>query len=834
MRRWALVLVLTMVALGAPGPAIGAVGVPPSVSTVAPAPFDPLLQQAVSAAAPGDEIVAIANLDRPATAATVDRLADRAGKVMAYPHLPMAAVIGTPAQLSDVAGLASVRSLYWNEPQVLHTNESSQIVRADEVWPTGVDGTGVGVAVIDGGVDATHPDLADHVGANVKVLGPETIQLKRGDIDDVFVEDVPSSDTTSGHGTHVAGDVAADGTASDGKFRGPAPNATLIGLGAGEGLNIFTALAAFDWVVAHHAEHNIRIVNNSWGTSFRLHDPQHPVLRAAKVAAEAGMTVVFSAGNRYEEMTLTPYAAPWTVTVAAGAKAGGLTAFSSRGVEYDNLPVVTDPAQTDFVSTDAPVDGVGRYHPSLTGIGENVASTRAAATVTSALGLASGDEALSPTEIPYYTHASGTSMSAPQVSGVAALAQQAFHAADDAGRWLTPAQLKAVLQLGARRMEGLKLFQQGHGLIDAVDIVTRARSLADKDDADIDATLADGLAARHVDAAAERGADIVASYAWRRPTLDSAGGLAKHVVSLSVPAATDKVRAIISFPPTTQLNVASVDLYLFDAAGKEVGRATASSFSHGVQKLNVDISTLPTPPTFGTWTLEARGDISSNCFSGTVPRCVKDGPTETWLTAILLDTGSTGGGGFVPTGSRTLYFHNESAGTTPPPGLVKPGYRWDGDLVSGTMADALPDTPRAGFAGYAHTYAPGVARPAVFTSAPLDADVTVGKELGLDVFLQNEAGTVGNGNVGYWLYEVKADGERRLISSQELLTVFRSGADPVANRLKFPLSLPYTAAAGSRLELHLKFSAAVSAPMRFYYDAPAEPAALVLTTGTIG
>lgn len=805
-------------------------------SATSRAQIDPLLRDILATSDAGEQIVAIANFDSPVSPAQAETLDATGARVLAWRTLPMAAVLATPRQIRQIATTPGVRSLYWNEEQSFDTNESQAKIEAPGAWDLGYHGEGVGIAILDSGVDGSHPDLADRLVQNVKILGPEYLQQPHDTFEPLVVEGVVNSDTTSGHGTHVAGDAAGDGTASDGKFRGPAYGADLIGLGAGEGLNIFTALSGFDYAIAHEDDYNIRVISNSWGTSFRLIDPQHPIVRASKAAVDAGISVVFSAGNRYEEMTVSPYGAPWNVTVAAGAKVGGLTSFSSRGIEFDDLPMISSPGQVDFTGSGAPVDGVGLYHPTVTGIGDSVHSARAPGTVTSALGLASGDETLEPTEIPYYTTASGTSMSAPQVSGVLALAQQAFHAADDAGRWLSPAQAKAVLSLASRPMPGLKLFQQGYGLVNAPDTVALAASLADNTVEQIDATLASAMANRNAALTASNSHSIVASYAWRRPTLDSVGNLAKHSLAMNVPADATRVKALVSFPTTTQLNVASVDLYLFDAATprREVGRATASNFSHGIQKLDVNLTKLAFTPTPGTWLLEARGDVSSNCVAGIVPRCISGGPVETWVAAQALK-GATGGGGtvFVPTGSLDLTMHNESAGETPPPGLVKDGYRWDGGMAGGSLSALSPETPRAGFAGYAHNYAPGVGTPNTFTSAALGAPTTVGQSVQLHLFLQGEGSAAGRGSIGYWLYDVPAVGERKLIASEELLTPFNYGANPVANHPTFPLALPYTFGAGSRIQLELKFSAAVSSGMRLYYDSPLEPSGLTLTTGSL-
>ena len=85
-----------------------------------------------------------------------------------------------------------------------------------------LDGSGVGVAIVDSGIDGTHPDLAGRIGRNFKVVcsTPFLInvqtQMCAGPL---VVQEAPVTDTTGGHGTHVAGIVAGDGTASNGTYQ---------------------------------------------------------------------------------------------------------------------------------------------------------------------------------------------------------------------------------------------------------------------------------------------------------------------------------------------------------------------------------------------------------------------------------------------------------------------------------------------------------------------------------------------------------------------------------------------------------------------------------------
>src|SRR5436309_14081390 len=106
----------------------------------------------------------------------------------------------------------------------------------------------------------------------VTCKGPAPKPLKQGA--DLFVESLPNSETSVGHGTHVAGIAAGLGTASAGYYTGVAPGAKLVGLGTGDILFIFWALAGFDYILVHQQAYNIKVVINSWGTNGPLHSEE--------------------------------------------------------------------------------------------------------------------------------------------------------------------------------------------------------------------------------------------------------------------------------------------------------------------------------------------------------------------------------------------------------------------------------------------------------------------------------------------------------------------------------------------------------------------------------
>jgi serine protease AprX len=373
-----------------------------------------------------------------------DLAAVRATGALARPFraLPMVAVRATAAQIDALARLPPVRSIYANRRLAYFLNGSVPFVGAERVWSEqGVTGRGVTVAVLDSGIDATHADLpfGAKVVQNVK-LAPDLFGTGT-----VALEGVPNTDTSSGHGTHVAGIVGGTGAALGGKYRGVAPGATLVGLGAGETLFVFSALEGFDWILRNRTRYAIRVVSNSWGTSGEF-DADDPINVASKAAHDAGLVVVFAAGNSGPETdTLNPYCvAPWVICVAAGNRTEHTLAdFSSRGVPGDPL-----------------------YRPTLTAPGVRIASARSATGFVINAFFAV-DLASLGTDAVYYARASGTSMATPHVSGTVALMLEANPA-------LAPDQVRALLQQTATPMSGYRPHEVGAGYLNAYAAVRAA------------------------------------------------------------------------------------------------------------------------------------------------------------------------------------------------------------------------------------------------------------------------------------------------------------------------------------------------------------------------
>jgi len=243
--------------------------------------LDPALAAAHATAAPATTLEIIVNYDETVTTrdAVTNAMLNLGAGVVQFKNLALVAGVATPAQVSAIAALPGVQSVYLNRQlqyygqgaglYALMLHESVPTIRADAVQAMGITGKGMGIAILDSGIDGLYnPDLVypTHTVQNIKVIfnlsdvvtfkGPAPKPLKQGL--DIFAENLPNSETSVGHGTHVAGITAALGTASAGYYKGVAPGAQLVGIGTGDVLFIFFALAGFDYILEHRQDYNIK------------------------------------------------------------------------------------------------------------------------------------------------------------------------------------------------------------------------------------------------------------------------------------------------------------------------------------------------------------------------------------------------------------------------------------------------------------------------------------------------------------------------------------------------------------------------------------------------
>jgi serine protease AprX len=367
--------------------------------------------------------------------------------------LPVVYVTATKAQLLAVSQLPRVRSIYGNRTLTFNSDPYFNTTGVQRVGPDAelrqengsmpVTGRNVTVAVLDTGINGQHADLAGKVVQNVRLA--DTQSLPGSFAYPAPVENLANTDLVGGHGTFVGGVIAANGANSSGRFAGVAPGARLLGLSAGD-LNLMYVLSGFDYLLEKRAQYNVRVVNCSFSanTVFDLNDP---VNVATKMLTDAGVNVVFSAGNTGSgNGTMNPYAiAPWVIGVGATDATGKLADYSSRGNFGDAL-----------------------QHPSLVAPGTNIISLRNAPTVTGVSGIAGADtQRLSATELPYYTTATGTSFSAPQVAGAIALMLEV-------NPNLTPADVKDILSRTATPMPRYFFHEAGAGMLNTYAAVLEA------------------------------------------------------------------------------------------------------------------------------------------------------------------------------------------------------------------------------------------------------------------------------------------------------------------------------------------------------------------------
>ncbi|HEX8206366.1 MAG TPA: S8 family serine peptidase [Solirubrobacteraceae bacterium] len=407
-------------------------------------------------------------------------------------RLPFAAVRGDAAAIRRAARRRGVVRTWPNERLAYELDESANLVHGGAearaaTYGAGFDGSGQNVAVIDTGVDGLHPDLMNRVVKNVKVVGVD------GLLDDVaapppvfhhFVEcpAACSTDTSSGHGTHVASIAAGDGSASNGLYAGVAPGAGIVSLAVGDAVAIFHALQAYDYLLAH-PELGVVAVNNSYGPSGGgRFDARSPIAIGTRKLHDAGIAVVFSGGNSgvgandgsdpsepEGSSNCSPDAPEGTPGIEGSpckSNPNGLPpwAISVGAVHKDQEGTVGDQALTFFSARgdDDPQQSMDgsmtiRYEPTLVAPGLNIRAARTATGV--AVNTACpGQDPLAclpdrldqPQNEVFYTPSTGTSMAAPHVTGAIAVVQDA--AQTEIGRRLTPDEVKALLVRTAAAM----------------------------------------------------------------------------------------------------------------------------------------------------------------------------------------------------------------------------------------------------------------------------------------------------------------------------------------------------------------------------------------------
>ncbi|HEY6253877.1 MAG TPA: S8 family peptidase [Candidatus Angelobacter sp.] len=282
-------------------------------------------------------------------------------------------IVGGVVALLDGNGIITLS----DQPNVVYISKDRRItpflnnatgaVNAPAAWKSGYTGKGIGVALIDSGVN-NHPDL------NTTGL----LRSSRVVYNQNFVPGSSSAADQYGHGTHIAGLIAGNGLSSQGflfskTFTGIAPNANVVNLRVLDGNGASTdsvVIAAIDRAISLKSKYNIRVINLSLGRGVFESYKLDPLCQAVEKAWKNGIVVVVAAGNlgRYQATdgyaTITsPGNDPYVITVGAMKPMGTpdrsddlIASYSSKGPTlFDHVvkPDIVAPGNL-LVSTETP------------------------------------------------------------------------------------------------------------------------------------------------------------------------------------------------------------------------------------------------------------------------------------------------------------------------------------------------------------------------------------------------------------------------------------------------------------------------------------------------
>jgi subtilisin family serine protease len=399
-----------------------------------------------------------------------DRSPDLAGFNVKYNYRLIHGLAGeaTSSAIEKIAANDGVQKIFYDSFAHLDYSDSgsngsddmipAQAINADQLWSKGIDGRGVIVAILDSGIDENHPDLAG------KIIGEKN-----------FVADEATADDLLGHGTMVAGIIAGSGAASDGKYMGIAPGASLLNVkvinSKGDG-RISDIIAGIEWALYNGAD----VLSLSLG-GINLGETNPPITMAADNAMDQGAVVFVAAGNRNNTKVgkTTRESVAQIGDFKTSVQVSQIEDDKKKDVMFllvpivlalppglidspgDGVKVITLGA-SDYGGLIANFSGSGptrddRTKPDVVAPGVNIIST-----------VPPGME--KPDYIDaYYARESGTSLSTPVAAGLAALLLQE-------NSNMTPAGIKATMAKGAEKLyntlgQEYEEYYQGTGLLNS-------------------------------------------------------------------------------------------------------------------------------------------------------------------------------------------------------------------------------------------------------------------------------------------------------------------------------------------------------------------------------
>jgi serine protease AprX len=254
-------------------------------------------------------------------------------------------------------------------------DNAAPAVNASAAWQSNYTGAGIGVALIDSGVN-NHPDLV-----TTGLLPYSRIVYSKS-----FVPGDSSAADAYGHGTHIAGLIAGNGLSSTGplfsqNFKGIAPGANIVNLrvlDANGSANDSSVIAAINQAVSLKSQYNIRVINLSLGRGVFESYKLDPLCQAVEKAWKNGIVVVVAAGNNGRFLPTSGYGTvtspgndPYVLTVGSMKPMGTpqrtddlIASYSSKGptmldhivkpdvVAPGNLLVSTETSNTTLYNTE--------------------------------------------------------------------------------------------------------------------------------------------------------------------------------------------------------------------------------------------------------------------------------------------------------------------------------------------------------------------------------------------------------------------------------------------------------------------------------------------------
>jgi serine protease AprX len=399
-----------------------------------------MLENAKRGTAKNQTVRVIVQYKQVPTNAHYATMKSRGGLLHSKLHMIKGAAFTIPVRaLPLLEADPEIASVTIDHPMQVADALTNSAVGTASAWNSGFTGAGVTVAVIDSGINDSHPDLQNSTQTGSRVL---------------YHQDFTGTRTTNsngaqydlyGHGTHVAGIIGGNGYLSGGQYEGVAPNVNFVDLRAldqnGAGTDS-TVIAAIQAAISLQSTYNIRIINLSLGRGIAVSYTQDPLCQAVEAAWKSGIVVVVAAGN-YGRLSVNgsngfgtvtaPGNDPYVLTVGATKSNGSaspaaetLASYSSKGpTTYDHIvkPDLVAPGN-DIVSLSAPGATLEADYPAE---------------------LVTGNDGKN----DYFT-LSGTSMATPAVVGAAALMLQEQPT-------LTPDQVKARLMKTTSKMNSFGL-----------------------------------------------------------------------------------------------------------------------------------------------------------------------------------------------------------------------------------------------------------------------------------------------------------------------------------------------------------------------------------------